>query len=140
MSPVKVGSYKRQEPPKHHAFIVPLQHQQHLPVPMEDFDVIMSLITPKNVANRRVVYALLNYIDAIERVAIAKALILQDKQQKQQVKTRKPRSVRVWSYLERRIQYGHYDNLMQELVRKCPELYKNFTRIDRQPAEPSAFS
>ena len=31
MSPVKVGNYKRQEPPKHHAFTVSLQHQQHLP-------------------------------------------------------------------------------------------------------------
>ena len=77
--------------------------------------MIMSLITPKNVANRRVVLALLNYIDSVERVAIAKALILQDEQQKQQAKTRKPRPVWVRSYLERRIQYGHYDNLMQEL-------------------------
>ena len=63
------------------------------PCTMEDFDMIMSLITPKNVANRRVVDALLNDIDAIERVAIAKALILQDEQQKQQAKTRKPRSI-----------------------------------------------
>ena len=99
---------------------------------MEDFDMIMSLITPKNVAIRRVVYVHLNYVNAIERVAIPKALILQDEQQKQQAKARKPRSVWVRPYLERRIQYGHYDNLMQELNRECPELYKNFTRIDRQ--------
>lgn len=30
------------------------------------------------------------------------------------------------------MEYGHYDNLMQELSRECPELYKNFTRIDCQ--------
>ena len=107
---------------------------------MENFDMIISLITHKNVANRRVGYTLLNYIDAIERVAIAKALILQDEQQKQQAKTRKPRSVWVRPYLKRRIQYGYYNNLIQELALECPELYKNFTRIDHLPAEPSASS
>lgn len=31
------------------------------------------------------------------------------------------------------MEYGHYDNLMPELSRQCPELYyKNFTRMNRQ--------
>ena len=38
----------------------------------------------------------------------------------------------MWPYLQRRLQYGHYDTLMNELYLENPELYRNFTRMDRE--------
>ena len=40
---------------------------------------------------------------------------------------------RVWvsPYLQRRVQYGHYDTLMHELYNESPELCRNYTRMDR---------
>ncbi|KAK3860711.1 hypothetical protein Pcinc_033252 [Petrolisthes cinctipes] len=29
------------------------------------------------------------------------------------------------------MEHGHYKNLMQELARECPQLYRNFTRMDK---------
>lgn len=95
---------------------------------MEDFGMVMSIIkTRKNVRNPKIVKAIMNYLNAMEMVAIA--MIQEEEEQK---KKRKPRSVWVWPYLQRRLEYGHYDNLMQELAQESPLLYKNFTRIDRQ--------
>ena len=34
-------------------------------------------------------------------------------------------------YLQKRVQYGHYDALMQDLHARNPKLYRNFTRMDR---------
>ena len=95
---------------------------------MENFDMNMSLITPRNLRNRKLMRAIIDYVDAIERVVIAKAQIEEENQKS----TRKPRSVWMWPYLQRRMEYGHYENLMQELSRECPELFKNFARMDRQ--------
>lgn len=36
-----------------------------------------------------------------------------------------------WSYLQHRLQYGHYDTLMYELYHEGPALYRNYTRMDR---------
>lgn len=46
-------------------------------------------------------------------------------------KKRRPRRVWAWLYLQRRVDLGHYDNLMEELTTESPELYRNFTRIDK---------
>ena len=48
-----------------------------------------------------------------------------------QRKPRRKRRVWSWPYLQRRTQYGHYDTLMDELFQENPDLYKNFTRMDR---------
>ena len=38
----------------------------------------------------------------------------------------------MWPYLQRRVEYGHYDTLMEELYQENPELYRNYTRMDRE--------
>ena len=48
-----------------------------------------------------------------------------------QKKQRRPRRAWVWPYLHRRLEYCHYDTLMQELYLENPELYRNYTRMDR---------
>ena len=42
---------------------------------------------------------------------------------------RKRRSVWVRPYLRRRVEKGHYENLMQELAEEDPVLYTNFLRV-----------
>lgn len=44
---------------------------------------------------------------------------------------RRKRRVWVWPYLQKRLQYGHYDTLMDELYAENPDLYRNYTRMDR---------
>lgn len=46
-------------------------------------------------------------------------------------KSARKRRVWTWPYLQRRTQFGHYDTLMEELYSENPDLYKNFTRMDR---------
>lgn len=46
-------------------------------------------------------------------------------------KKRRPRRVWAWPYLQKRMEQGHYDNLMEELSTEAPDLYRNFTRIDK---------
>lgn len=36
-----------------------------------------------------------------------------------------------WSYLQRRMEHGHYENLMKELARECPQMYRNLIRKDK---------
>ena len=43
-------------------------------------------------------------------------------------KLRAKRSCWVQPYLQRRLEQGNYDNLMQELKNETPELFRNFTR------------
>ena len=57
--------------------------------------------------------------------AVALEMLLPEK------KPRRKRRVWSWPYLQRRTQHGHYDNLMSELYTESPELYRNFTRMDR---------
>lgn len=45
---------------------------------------------------------------------------------------KKKRRAWVWPYLQKRLQYGHYDTLMDELYADNPELYRNYTRMDRE--------
>lgn len=47
-------------------------------------------------------------------------------------KPRRRRRAWMWPYLQRRMQYGHYDTLMDELYNENPELYRNFLRMDRK--------
>lgn len=46
---------------------------------------------------------------------------------------RPPKKRKDWVslYLQKRVQYGHYDALMQDLHARNPELYRNFMRMDR---------
>lgn len=46
-------------------------------------------------------------------------------------KKRRPRRVWAWPCLQKRMEQGHYDNLMEELSTKAPDLYRNFTQIDK---------
>ena len=47
-------------------------------------------------------------------------------------KPRRKRKAWVWPYLQKRLKYGHYDTLMDELYKENPDLYKNYTRMDRE--------
>ncbi|MPC84839.1 hypothetical protein E2C01_079589 [Portunus trituberculatus] len=38
----------------------------------------------------------------------------------------------VWPYLQKRLRYRHYDTLMDELYKENPDLYKNYTRMDKE--------
>ena len=53
----------------------------------------------------------------------------EDEQKKmRRKKLRAKRACWVQPYLQRRLEQGNYDNLMQELKNKTPELFRNFTR------------
>ena len=47
-------------------------------------------------------------------------------------KPRRKRRTWVWPYLQKRLRYGHYDTLMDELYKDNPHLYKNYIRMDRE--------
>ncbi|XP_045110275.1 acidic amino acid decarboxylase GADL1-like [Portunus trituberculatus] len=47
-------------------------------------------------------------------------------------KPKRKRRAWVWPYLQKRLRYGHYDTLMDELYKENPDLYKNYTRMDRE--------
>ena len=79
---------------------------------------------PSTIRDRKLLKAVLAYVNCIEDMGFALAL----EQQKQQQKA--PR-VWAWPYLQRRMEHGHYDNLMQELATECPELFKNYTRMSK---------
>ena len=53
------------------------------------------------------------------------------KQKEKQRKKKQRAKKRFWvrPYLQRRLDMGHYSNLMQELARETPQLYQNFTRL-----------
>ena len=67
-------------------------------------------------------------IHHLNLVTVMMALKLQ--QQKKKKKQPRPRRVWVQPYLQRRVEQGHYHNLMQELSNEVPELFKNFTRME----------
>ena len=52
-------------------------------------------------------------------------------QQQEEEHERKARRTWVWPYLQRRMEHGHYDNLMRELADECPELFQNYTRMSK---------
>ena len=51
-----------------------------------------------------------------------------EKKKMRRKKLRAKRSCWVQPYLQRRLEQGNYDNLMQELKNETPELFRNFTR------------
>ena len=55
-------------------------------------------------------------------------LELQALEEQRKIKKRVRRNVWVHPFLQRRLEHGHYDNLMQELAKETPELFRNFTR------------
>ena len=87
---------------------------------------IKSLLKPANIRNKKKLRAIMSYLDAVERFGLGLALQQQEEQQR-----RAPRAVWVWPYLQRRMEQGHYDNLMRELADECPELFRNFTRMNQ---------
>ena len=93
---------------------------------MDHFDKIMALITPANRHRKDLMKAILEYIHANVLVQVVKVYLEMEKKKKR----RRPRRAWVWPYLQRRVELGHYDNLMAELARENPLLYKNFTRLD----------
>ena len=54
-----------------------------------------------------------------------------EEQQEAQKRRRKRRRVWVEPYLQRRMEQGHYNNLMEELANEAPELFKNYTRTSK---------
>lgn len=54
-----------------------------------------------------------------------------EEQQEAQKRRRKRRRVWVEPYLHRRMEQGHYNNLMEELANEAPELFKNYTRTSK---------
>ena len=94
---------------------------------MENIEDILALITPSNSHNTELMEAILEYVHAMVLVEVVKAHLASEKQEKK----RRPRRVWAWPYLQRRVELGHYDNLMEELATECPELYRNFTRINK---------
>ncbi|KAG0722847.1 Protein ANTAGONIST OF LIKE HETEROCHROMATIN PROTEIN 1 [Chionoecetes opilio] len=95
---------------------------------LEEFNFVNSLIKPENRHNTRLMKWIFSYIEILELLAIANFI----HQEEQEKKERSKRTVWVWPSLQRRLEHGHYENLMEELARECPQLYKNFTRVDKQ--------
>ena len=62
------------------------------------------------------------------RMLLLRLLFLKLVQHKK--KRRAPRKYWVRPYLQKRVQFGHYHNLMRELSLENPELYRNFMRLD----------
>lgn len=94
---------------------------------MEDFDKLIALITPRNVRrNKKLVVAIMEYINAQVLVEAVKYEIALEKSHQ-----RRPRKHWVRQFIQRRFELGHYDNLMQELARESPDLYRNYTRMDK---------
>lgn len=93
---------------------------------MENFEDILAVITPANRHNKELMKAILEYTQALVMVEVSKVHLATRKKQR--------RAGRVWGwpYLQRRVELGHYDNLMEELAAESPELYKNFTRINKE--------
>lgn len=87
---------------------------------LEEFNFVNSLIKPENRHNTQLMKGILSYIEVLELLAVAN-FIYQEEQEK---KERSKRRVWVWPYLQRRLEHGHYENLMQELARECPQLYR----------------
>ena len=65
-----------------------------------------------------------------KKIEYQRALAQYQQQQDERRRTRRPRSVWVRPYLQRRRDVGHYDNLMRELSLEGPVLYRSFTRLD----------
>ncbi|XP_068250226.1 uncharacterized protein [Palaemon carinicauda] len=83
-------------------------------------------MNPAILQNENLLTIIHNYLEAIENLGFGQALQQEEEQQQSA-----PRTVWVWAYLQRRIEQGHYDNLMGELADECPELFKNFTRMNQ---------
>ncbi|XP_066938955.1 uncharacterized protein [Macrobrachium rosenbergii] len=94
---------------------------------MENIEDIVALITPAHKQQRDVMEAVVEYVHCMVLVEAVKAYIAIENKKKK----RRPRRVWAWPYLQRRVELGHYDNLMEELATENPELYRNFTRTDR---------
>lgn len=47
---------------------------------------------------------------------------------------KKPRPRHCWvrPYLGRRVEQGHYDNILRQLALPSPDLYRNLTQIDKE--------
>lgn len=91
---------------------------------IEELESVNSMITPKIRHNRKLCECITSYIEVLELLAVANFI----HQQEQEKPPRRERRAWVWPYLQRRLEHGHYENLMQELGRECPHLYKSFTR------------
>ena len=99
----------------------------------EAIDQISELVTPENLIdpNKRTI------VQVAGVTALTAALLtikeIQEEEEKRKRKKRKARrraerSCWVHPYLQRRLEQGHYDNLMHELATETPELFKNYTR------------
>jgi len=63
----------------------------------------------------------------IEQACIAALVVLEEQQARQR---RRERTVRVKLWLLRRVTLGHFDTLMQELMRESRSDFKSYLRIE----------
>ena len=87
---------------------------------------LKGLFTPETIRNPKLFAALYAYLNSLEMLGFGLAL-----QQQEEEYERKARRTWVWPYLQRRMEHGHYDNLMRELADECPEIFKNYTRMSK---------
>jgi hypothetical protein len=68
----------------------------------------------------------------LDLLAAQDMLLQQDKEQSQMNKTKKKKTRRVWvkPWLLRKPLYGHYENLMPDLILEDVSGYRNFMRLD----------
>ena len=92
---------------------------------MEEINEVVALITPDIRFDRDLILAIIDLLNAYEELALVQEILKVPQNQRQ------PRSVWMRPYLERRLEKGHYDNLMQELALECPELFRNYTRVHK---------
>ena len=89
---------------------------------MDNVEDILNLITPCNMNDQVLMTTIINYVHINLLSEAAKKYLAQKKQR---------RRTWMWPYLQRRVELGHYESLLEELSAENPELYRNFTRIDK---------
>jgi len=94
---------------------------------MEYLGKLVAMINPSNRHNKPLLRTIMYYLHARLLVEIAKVHV-----QSIEPKPKKRRKEWVSPYLQRRVEYGHYHNLMSELAAESPELYKNFIRMPKE--------
>ncbi|XP_066969239.1 uncharacterized protein [Macrobrachium rosenbergii] len=93
---------------------------------MEDIAEIHELIATASTDRREMLPFIVEHGHTILLLEIATVAINHIVKKK-----RRQRRMWTWPYLQKRMEQGHYDNLMEELSTETPDLYKNFTRINR---------
>ena len=105
-----------------------ITHASLLNNTMDSFADIRAVLTPENAHNDQLMKAVPMYMIAKILLEVYKDGVAKEEQKKKRRVARKH-----WAepYLQRRLEQGHYNNLMAELAQESPELFRNYTRTSR---------